>query len=310
MLAGARKAPAPSDLGALARLFRPREKSWSGAGDFFDRVYLHGGWVLFARPVIATIATITVAGVAAFAYLVAGRYGTPFVVAQKIGLGGLIFVAARGLIAALHETAHALTMASFGRRAGSAGVKIILFFPFAFVDTSDAWFEPRRRRIAVTAAGPVSDLALGGTFALACLVTPAGTMRDVFFQLSFGAYYGGLFNLNPLLERDGYQILVDVVRQPGLRRKALVQLRNRVAGRSDDSDSVLLRRYAVFSVTWMVVVAAFVAAMSLRYRAALAALLPGPAPWIVLVAMWMGLLLPPLVIVGPPLMERVRRGRR
>ena len=117
MLAGARKAPAPSDLGALARLFRPREKSWSGAGDFFDRVYLHGGWVLFARPVIATIATITVAGVAAFAYLVAGRYGTPFVVAQKIGLGGLIFVAARGLIAALHETAHALTMASFGRRA-------------------------------------------------------------------------------------------------------------------------------------------------------------------------------------------------
>jgi putative peptide zinc metalloprotease protein len=310
MLAGAPKATTPGELGALARLFRPRERSWSGAGGFFDKVYLHGGWVLFTRPVIATIATITVAGLAVFAYLVAGRYGTPFVVAQKIGLGGLIFVAARILIAALHETAHALTMASFGRRVGSGGVRLILFFPFAFVDTSDAWFEPRRRRIAVTAAGPACDLALGGAFALACLVTPAGTMRDVFFQLSFGAYYGGLFNLNPLLERDGYQILVDVVRQPGLRRKALEQLRHRVAGRPDDGDSLLLRRYAIFAVAWMVVVAAFVAAMSLRYRAALASLLPGPAPWIVLVGMWMGLLLPPLVIVGHPLLERVRRGRR
>jgi hypothetical protein len=100
------------------------------------------------------------------------------------------------------------------------------------------------------------------------------------------------------------------VRQPGLRRKALEQLRNRVAGRSDDSDSVMLRRYAIFAVTWMVVVAAFVAAMSLRYRAALASLLPGTTSWVVLIALWIGLLLPPLVIVGPPLMERVRRGRR
>jgi putative peptide zinc metalloprotease protein len=310
MLAGAPRAPAASELGTVARLFRPREKSWSGAGDFFDRVYLRGGWVLFTRPVLATIATITVAGVAVFAYLVIARYGTPFVVASKIGLGGLIFVAARLLIAALHETAHALTMASFGRRVGSAGVKLILIFPFAYVDTSDAWFEPRRRRIAVTAAGPASDLALGGIFALACLMTPAGLLRDVFFQISFGAYYGALFNLNPLLERDGYQILVDVVRTPGLRRKALEQLRRRVAGRTDDSDSLMLRRYALFSLTWMVVLAAFVAAMSLRYRAALAALLPGPAPWIVLGTIWMGLLLPPFVILGPALIERVRRGRR
>jgi len=30
-------------------------------------------------------------GLAAFAYLVVGRYGTPFVVAQKIGFGGLVF---------------------------------------------------------------------------------------------------------------------------------------------------------------------------------------------------------------------------
>jgi putative peptide zinc metalloprotease protein len=310
MLAGAPPAPSAAEAGTLARLFRPREKTWSRAGDFFDTVYLRGGWVLFTRPLIATFATIMVSGVTVFAYLVIARYGTPFVVAQKIGIGGLVFVLGRILTAAVHETAHAMTMASFGRRVSAAGVKIIFIFPFTFVDTSDAWFEPRRRRIAVTAAGPASDLTLGGTFALACLVTPAGTLRDVLFQLSFGAYYGALFNLNPLLERDGYQILVDVVRQPGLRRKALEQLRRRVAGRADDSDSRLLRRYAIYSLTWLVIVAAFAAAMSLRYRAALESLLPGPTAWIVLVASWMGLLLPPVLIVGPPLMERIRGGER
>jgi hypothetical protein len=72
----------------------------------------------------------------------------------------------------------------------------------------------------------------------------------------------------------------------------------------------LLRRYGIFAVTWLVVVAGLVAVMSLHYRAALAELLPGVGPWVVLVALWMGLLLPPLVVVGPPLVERVRRGRR
>jgi putative peptide zinc metalloprotease protein len=310
MLAETPTAPTSRDLGKLSSLLRPREKSWSGAGQFFERLYLRGGWALFTRPVLAAIAIITLAGMAAFGYLVAARYGTPFVVARKIGIGGIVFIVARVLIAALHETAHALTMASFGRRVGSAGVKLIVFFPFVFVDTSDAWFEPRRRRIAVTAAGPACDLALGGTFALACVMTPSGTLRDVLFQISFGAYYGALFNLNPLLERDGYQILVDVVRQPGLRRKALEQLRDRVAGRTGDSDSRLLRRYAICSLTWTVVAAGFVAALSLRYQKALQALLPGPAPLIVLALLWVGLLLPPLVIVGPPLLERVRRGRR
>ena len=93
----------------------------------------------------------------------------------------------------------------------------MLVFPYAYVDTSETWFEPRRRRIAVSAAGPASDFALAALFSLCCLAPAAGTVRDVFFQLAFAAYLGACFNLNPLLERDGYHILVDVLREPGLR---------------------------------------------------------------------------------------------
>ena len=58
----------------------------------------------------------------------------------------------------------------------------------------------------------------------------------------------------------------------------------------------------------MVVVAGFVAALSLRYQPALEAVVPRPAAWTLLAAIWMGLLAPPLVIVLPSLWERLRRG--
>ena len=65
------------------------------------------------------------ASLAAFVYLVVGRYGTPFVVAERIGLGALVFLLGRFAVVAVHETAHGLTMASFGRRIERAGLKAI-----------------------------------------------------------------------------------------------------------------------------------------------------------------------------------------
>ena len=82
------------------------------------------------------------------------------------------------------------------------------------MDTSDGWFEPRRRRLAISAAGPASDLLVGAVFALGAAFVH-GTVRDVLFQLSFAAYVGALSNLNPLLDRDGYHMLVDWLGEPG-----------------------------------------------------------------------------------------------
>ena len=168
---GAEEAPA----GFRQRLLSPREKTWAGAGELFDRLYRGGGWRLFSRPALTAIGALALAGLVAFPYLVVARYGTPFVVAQKVGVGALVFLIGRFAVVAAHETAHGLTMASYGRRVRRAGLKLLLIFPYAYVDTSEAWFEPRRRRIAISAAGPVSDLSLGALFALACLALPAGS---------------------------------------------------------------------------------------------------------------------------------------
>ena len=299
---GAGSAPRPS---RLARLVTARKLAWPGAADVFARLYADGGRHLLTRRGLSALAAVALAGLVAFAYLVAGRYGTPFVVASKVGIGGLVFLLGRLSVAAVHEAAHGLVMASFGRRVREAGLKLVLIFPYVYVDASEMWLSPRRRRLAVSAAGPASDLFLGGAFALACLVTAPGALRDVFFQLAFGAYVGAFFNLNPMVERDGYHVLADALREPDLRRRAREQLRRRLAGRGRPSDSPLLTRYSLLALGWSALGAAIAIAMSLRYNAELARLAPEPVVATVMAALWLALAAPVLATVAVPLIQRV-----
>jgi hypothetical protein len=303
---GAAAAGGEDPTGVLQRILKPRELEWAGAADLFERIYVRGGWLLFTSFVLPLLAVLVAIGMCAFAFLVVGRYGTPFVVANKIGLGGLVFIVGRFAVAAIHETAHGLAMASFGRRVGKAGFKLLLIFPYVYVDTSEILFEPRRRRIAVSAAGPVSDFSLAALFSLCCLTFPAGTTRDVFFQLAFAAYLGALFNLNPLLERDGYQILVDMLGEPKLRRRALEQLKRELEGGEQRSDSSVLARYSIFALGWWVVAASFAAGLSVRYVPVFDRFVPHFAALALVGIVWMGLFVPVLAIVGPPLLARLR----
>jgi putative peptide zinc metalloprotease protein len=272
----------------------------------FARLYGAGGHALLTRPALIALGILAAAGAVAFAALVVGRYGTPFVVADKVGIGGVVFVLGRLAVAAVHETAHGLVMASFGRSVRAAGLKLFLVFPYVYVDTSEAWFEPRRRRIAVSAAGPASDLCLGGIFALCCLAAAPGAVRDVCFQLAFGAYVGAFFNLNPTVERDGYHMLVDALREPRLRARASEQLRRRLAGDRGAFTSPVLARYAMLVVAWSLLGAGIAVALSLRYEPMLGRLLPTPLVWAVMGGLWVLLLVPLVALTGPPLMRRLR----
>jgi putative peptide zinc metalloprotease protein len=301
--AGAVEAP----QGFWRRAFKPREKIFRRIGPAFERLYGVGGWVFFTQPALILIAVLMVAGLGIFGYLIAGRYGTPFVVASKIGFGGLVFMAGRFIVVAIHETAHGLTMASFGRKVQRAGLKLLLIFPYAFVDTSEAWFEPRRRRIAISAAGPVSDFTVGAVFALCCLLLPAGTVRDIFFNLAFAAYVGAFFNLNPFIDRDGYQILVDVLQEPGLRRRAKAQFSRRLSGKgAEPGDSPVLARYSIFGVGWLFVMGCLAIGFSLRYKPILDQFAASYVVWTVLITLWLVFFIPVIITVAKPLIDRFR----
>lgn len=296
--------------GLMARLSKPREKVFTGAGAFFERVYRRGAFVLFTPLGLAVLIAIAAGGLAIFAYLVIGRYGTPFVVASKVGLGGLAFLIGRFIVVAFHELAHGLTMASFGRRCSLAGVKLVFMFPFAFVDTSDGWFEPKRRRLAISAAGPASDLVVGGVFSAIALTATPGTFRDIVFQLAFAAYVGALFNLNPLLDRDGYHMLVDWLQQPGLRQKAREYTMRRLSGKPVRADAPRsLAIYGGLTLVWMVAAIGFVIIMSVLFYDQMVAIAPKEVVWMVLGAFYLLLFVPVALVFGKPLRERWRARR-
>ena len=147
---------------------------------------------------------------------------------------------------------------------------------------------------------------LGGAFALACWLSPPGNLRDILFQVAFAGYVGALFNLNPLLERDGYHVLVDLLREPGLRRRASRQLADVLVGTvaaSARSDRLLV--YGLASLCWSALTVAFAVVLSLRYYHTLASLAPPALVWTLLAAFYLVLALPVAVQLLRPLWSRV-----
>ena len=158
----------------LQRLFKPRERTWDWIADYFVRAYHHWGRIFFSPLAATLLVLLALAGFGAFTYIVGARYGTPFVVANDLVIGGAVFLVGRFVIVAIHEFAHGLALAHYGRRAPRAGLRLVLIFPYAFVDTSEAYFEPRSHRIVISAAGPASDLTFGAVFSFAMRHRPAG----------------------------------------------------------------------------------------------------------------------------------------
>ena len=294
--------------GFVGRLVRPRERSWTGVGPFFERLYRRGGYLAFTRPGVVLLAAVALAGLGAFVALIVGRGGTPFVVASRVGIGALVFLAGRFAVVAVHEVAHGLAMASFGRTVPRGGVKAIIGVPFVFVDTTEAWFETRRRRLAISAAGPASDLVIGGAASLAALAMSPGNLRDIVYQVAFAAYVGAFYNLNPFLDRDGYHMLVDGLGEPGLRRRARERLARRLAGKPvpDDGSSRGLAIYGVASVGWLLAAAGFVIVLTIMYEDRMEAIAPPEVVWSVLGALYVLLFAPVAFVVGKPLRERRR----
>jgi putative peptide zinc metalloprotease protein len=296
LLVGVDQAAAPPPKRGWMRAFRTRQWDFTWLGPVFEKVYRAGAWLLFTLPALLVIAAVCVGGLVAFLYLIGDQKVAPFVVASRVGLGGLIFLVGRFLVVAVHEFAHGLTVESFGRKVPKAGIKLVFIFPYAYVDTSEAWFEPSRRRIAISAAGPISDLSIGGAAALATVFWSAGTIQDIWFQLSLAAYTGAIFNLNPLLDRDGYHILVDLMREPGLRRRSKDWMAAKLSGHhAEPDDAGVLATYAVTALVWSLATLAFTVAMTQRYYTLLTSLAPASVVWSVFIAFYVLMLLP---IVG------------
>jgi putative peptide zinc metalloprotease protein len=86
------------------------------------------------------------------------------------------------------------------------------------------WLGTRRQRIMVSLVGSFHDVVLAGVASILGLLVAEPLVAALCWQFAFLAYLGVLVNLTPLLELDGYYVLVDLLDRPNLRPRALAWL--------------------------------------------------------------------------------------
>lgn len=123
----------------------------------------------------------------------------------------------------IHEIAHGMACRRLGGRVNEFGLMFYCGIVCAYVDTTDAWMFPKRSdRILVSLAGPLSTLVIGCVFLWGQFIVHWAGAPDavaVLKPLAFVSLVLALMNLLPVLEFDGYYILVDLLDRPNLKRK-------------------------------------------------------------------------------------------
>lgn len=214
--------PAWQRLALLSRRVLEFRVTLNNVDGFLTRVYDGGLRHIFTWPGHLLLGSLALAGLVTF-ILGSGRTAHAL---PPLGAGWLAIslVVAFTVIIGFHEAGHAFATKAFGRHVPRIGVGWYWFGPIAFVDTSDMWLEGRWPRIAVNLAGIYVNLVLAGITSLVAWLYPDPLVATLCFQFSLFSYLLVLFNLNPLLEYDGYFVLMDLLNRPNLRSRALAWL--------------------------------------------------------------------------------------
>lgn len=112
----------------------------------------------------------------------------------------------------VHELGHAYTAKRFGVRVPTMGLALLVLWPVFYTDTTEAWrLTSRKQRLAIAAAGILSELALAVIALLLWNLAPDGFIRFGLFTLATTTWVTTLLiNANPFMRWDGYFLLADI----------------------------------------------------------------------------------------------------
>ncbi|MFZ4538188.1 HlyD family efflux transporter periplasmic adaptor subunit [Propionivibrio sp.] len=136
----------------------------------------------------------------------------------------------------LHELGHAFTAKRYGCRVPAMGVAFLVMFPVAYTDTNEVWkLANRHQRLAVAAAGVITELMIAAWATLAWGLLPDGLPKSIAFMLATTTWIATLaINTSPFMRFDGYFLLSDWLDMPNLHSRAFAlarwDLRERLFG--------------------------------------------------------------------------------
>ncbi|WP_312364157.1 efflux RND transporter periplasmic adaptor subunit [Ensifer sp.] len=164
---------------------------------------------------------------------------------------------------AWHEFQHGVVARLYGVEVREVGILFILFLPLgAYVDVTGAWrVTGRWRRLHITAAGIMGELALGAAAVLLWSGAEHGLWRAFLQSLIVATTVSTLvFNANPLMRYDGYYALVDLFGVSNLYQRGMSATRDRaiflLSGlRPRIAESRWIELYGWLAMVWRVVAA-------------------------------------------------------
>lgn len=130
-------------------------------------------------------------------------------------------------VKALHELGHAFTAKRLGCKVPAMGIAFLVMCPVAYTDTNEVWkLTGRRQRLAVVAAGVLTELLVAAWSTLAWAVLPEGTPKSLAFLLATTTWIATVaINTSPFMRFDGYFLLSDWLGMPNLHARAFALAR-------------------------------------------------------------------------------------
>jgi putative peptide zinc metalloprotease protein len=241
---------------------------------FLNRVAPYIKWVFDPRFWLAIIAS------ALLGLYLASRQWDQFMhtFAAYGALSGLLGIGiALSVGKVVHELGHAFTAQRFGCRVPTMGIAFLVLVPVLYTDTNEAWKLPdKRQRLAIAAAGMLSELALAALATLAWSFMPDGPLRAGVFLLATSTWIVTLgINASPFMRFDGYFLLSDYLDMPNLHNRAFALTRWWLRGLLFGWDSPPPERFPpkrrrfliVFAITtWVYRLVVFLGIAFLVYR--------------------------------------------
>ena len=209
----------------LRRLVMWDVARWNNAERTVDVVYRLGGRLAFTRVGAAVVIVFALAGIVVLLRGAGSHELITFDGSYVLGL--VVLIALQVLSISVHEAGHALAIRHYGRRVRRLGLAIYYLFPCMYVDSTDMTMAPRRQRVIVALAGPIAGMTVGAACAFVAVVD-GGAAGNIAFKAANLFAFQLVLNLLPILELDGYYILVDLLDAPLLRQRSMAFARNKV----------------------------------------------------------------------------------
>ena len=172
--------------------------------------------------------------------------------------GLLLYLVTLIFVKCLHELGHAFVAKHYGCRVSAIGIAFLVFFPFLYTDTTDAWrLRNHKERLLINFAGILTELhlALIATFAWAIL--PDGGLKSVAFFIATTSWISSLvINVSPFMRFDGYYVFSDWLKAENLQPRSFAlarwQVRETLFGLNHSPPEELnpARRWLFITYAW------------------------------------------------------------